>query len=291
MFAEGALRIELHRGTKTHALEVQSDRVLIGSGAHCDVRLAPDEAAIEQLIVYLVGDDEVYAQTRTLEPPCFVNGAPFLEGRLGPTSMLELGAVGLSVQRVLRQDGETPKTQRSKSSTSPLIQALGLLGVGVGFYVVLGGGPAANGGGLPAAVSPPPMAATSSEPCPQPSAIAARALADQLALEAESKRERSPFYPGDGLAAVGLFERAASCYASAREPEAAHAAHAAALALREHVGSALHVGHVRLERFLAEGKHDEARHQAQLLADLVTDKAGPYARWLSAVKREGELRR
>ena len=49
MFTEGALRIELHRGSKITALEIQAERALIGSGAHCDVRLAPDEAAIEQL--------------------------------------------------------------------------------------------------------------------------------------------------------------------------------------------------------------------------------------------------
>jgi hypothetical protein len=49
------------------------------------------------------------------------------------------------------------------------------------------------------------------------------------------------------------------------------------------------VRQIRLERFVAQRKFREARHQAQLLAALVTDKTGPYSRWLSAVTREGGL--
>src|ERR1700759_4935378 len=104
MFSEGALRIELHRGSKVSVLDVQYDRALIGSGAHCDVRLAPDEAANEQLVVELIGDDEVYAQAKSLDRPCLLNGAPFLEGRLLPTSMLELGSVAICVQRSAKHE-------------------------------------------------------------------------------------------------------------------------------------------------------------------------------------------
>ena len=86
MYAQGGLRIELHRGNKLSVFEVHSDRALIGSGAHCDVRLAPDEAAVEHMLVQLV-DDDVMAETKALEPVCLLNGAPFLEGRLVPTSM------------------------------------------------------------------------------------------------------------------------------------------------------------------------------------------------------------
>ena len=42
MLKESALRIELHRRSKLEVLELPTDRALVGSGAHCDVRLAPD---------------------------------------------------------------------------------------------------------------------------------------------------------------------------------------------------------------------------------------------------------
>src|SRR5688572_25664833 len=96
MFSENALRIELHRRGAVQVLDVQADRALVGSGAHCDLRLSPDEAAVEQLTIE-ARDDEVYAKVRALEPACRLNGAPFLEGRLTPDSMLELSGVALRV--------------------------------------------------------------------------------------------------------------------------------------------------------------------------------------------------
>src|SRR5688572_20525938 len=96
MFSENALRIEVHRAGKVKVVEVQADRALVGSGAHCDLRLAPDEAAVEQLTIE-ARDDEVYAKVQALEPGCRLNGAPFLEGRLTPDSILELSGVGLRV--------------------------------------------------------------------------------------------------------------------------------------------------------------------------------------------------
>ena len=284
---EAALRIELHRGNKLSVLDVQYDRAIIGSGAHCDVRLAPDEAAIEQLVVEARGVDEVYAQVRALDPPCLLNGAPFLEGRLLPTSMLELGSVALSVQRSVRSDVEAP-TQGRKSATSPFVQAMGLIGIAVGLFVVLNK-PKHGNDALSDVVEPPLSAAIAPLVCPQQQPRVAAALAEQARGEAENKRERAPFYPGDALDAISLFERAAACYEVAGERERAREAHDAAQQLHTRVGDELHVRHVRLERFLAESRYDQVRRQAQLLGELVSDKSSRYAQWLSAVRREAEL--
>jgi hypothetical protein len=48
---------------------------------------------------------------------------------------------------------------------------------------------------------------------------------------------------------------------------------------------------VRIERFIAQEKYDALRHEVLLAAELVQDKSGPYAAWLSALSRETELRR
>ncbi|MEY4575838.1 MAG: hypothetical protein RL701_541 [Pseudomonadota bacterium] len=290
MFAQGGLRIELHRGHKLTVFEVNYDRALIGSGAHCDVRLAPNEAAIEHLVVRLVGDDEVFGETKAIEPVCLLNGAPFLEGRLVATSLLELGGVAL---RVLRTNREEPAAVRkagaSKSTTSPTVQALGLIGVALGLYVVLSK-PGLSDSGVATGIEPPLLAAVAPEPCAEHDVRSAAALATQSESEAESKRERAPFYPGAGSEAIIWYERAAGCYAAAGQPERAAEAHAAAARIQADIADEIHLRHVRLERYLTQGEYPEARRQATVLAELVVEKNGAYARWLSAVRREGELR-
>lgn len=289
MFNEAALRIELHRGQHATVLEVQDDRALIGSGAHCDLRLAPDEAAVEQLLIEAIGGDEVYARARAMHPVCLLNGAPFLEGRLSPASVLELGAIALRVQRVERKDSARKPQRQRQSATSPTIQALGLIAVALGLWHVLQ--PKQKGGGaLASEVGPPPVAALAPEPCPVTRQTGALALARQTMSEAESKRERAPFYPGDAALAAPLFAQAAACFELAGDRDAAQQAHEAARALAQHVADAIHVGHVRLERFLVDQQFADARAQADLLADLLSDKHSDYSVWLAGVQREWELR-
>jgi hypothetical protein len=289
MFNDAALRIELHRGPNVSVLEVQDDRALIGSGAHCDLRLAPDEAAVEQLVIEAIGGDEVYARARAVQPVCLLNGAPFLEGRLSPASVLELGSVALSVQRVERQDTAKKPQRKRQSATSPTIQALGLIAVALGLWHSLHP-KLSTGGALASEVGPPPSAAIEAQSCPVARQAGALALARQTLIEAESKRERAPFYPGDGTVAAPLFAQAAACFQLAGDYDAAVQASAAAQALAQQIADAIHVGHVRLERFLVTEQFADARTQAEMLASLVTDKHGDYSAWLAGVRRECELR-
>jgi hypothetical protein len=286
MFTEGALRIEVHRGTKVTVLDVQSDRALIGSGAHCDVRLAPDEAAIEQLTVETI-DEGVYAKTVAIDRPCLLNGAPFLEGRVPPTAMLELGPVLLCVKYAPRE-GQEKKKKASKSATPAGVQALALVGLAVGFYYVLGN--SANGTilGEFGVVSPPTLRVTA-EPCPQADPVSAHSIAEESLAAAEMKRERAPFYPSDGLSAVRLFRRAAGCLRGASAEAAARDAEDAADRLQQRLADELHVRHVRLERMLAEQKFAEAKREGTLITQFIADPTNAYSQWLSAVVREGEL--
>lgn len=286
MFSEGALRIEIHRGGKITVLDVQSDRALIGSGAHCDVRLAPDEAAVEQLAVETI-DEEVLARTIALHRPCLLNGAPFIEGRLAPTAMLELGSVFVSVKFVAREVKEAKNA--GQSATPPAVQAFALVALAVGFYFVLGKKPVdplAVGG----SVVTPPELTVAAETCPQTDRLAALSLANETMALAENKRERSPFYASDGIAAVQLFRRAASCYEQAGQTPAAEFARGASDELLVRLKDELHVRHVRLERLLAEQKYDEAKREGKMISEFIADSSHEYSQWLSAVVREGELR-
>ena len=286
MFAENALRIELYRGGATQVLEVQADRALVGSGAHCDLRLAPDEAAVEQLTIE-ARDDEVHAAVRALQPVVRLNGAPFLEGRLSPDSMLELSGVALRVTLTeLKESKATPS--RGSAQTHPVVQGIGLVAVAAGLVFVLQK-PELTDSVLAQAVAPPPLFAAAAPPCPQSDPESAAALAESELLDADSKAERAPFYPSDGLSAVQLYERVAACLRVAGDGQRAGEASRAADRLKRELRDELHVQHVRLERLLQASKYDESAQVLSIVSAYVQDKNHPYAHWLSAVKRELEL--
>jgi len=286
MFTEGALSIEIHRGTKVAVLDVQSDRALIGSGAHCDVRLAPDEAAVEQLTVETI-DEGVYAKTVAIDRPCLLNGAPFLEGRVAPTAMLEIGPVVICVKYAPRE-GQEKKKHTNKSATPAGLQAVALVGLAVGFYYVLGS-PADGSSLRDFGVVSPPSLSVAVEPCPQADAVAARSIAHESLVAADMKRERAPFYPSDGLSAVKLFRRAAGCLRESNAEASARDAEEAADRLLQKLADELHVRHVRLERMLAEQKFADAKREGKLITEFIADPTNAYSQWLSAVVREGEL--
>lgn len=287
MLTESALILELHRNGKQELHEVQADRALVGSGAHCDVRLPPDQAAVEQLVIE-ARDEEIFVKVSSFEPPCRLNGAPFLEARLTPDSVIELGPLALRVRLgALEQQNKPAKKVASQSH--PAVQALGLIGVAAGLYYVLDTPPEEESALLRAA-TPPALFAGAGHDCPHAEPGAARSQAEQDHVDAENKRERSPFYARDGLAAVPLYERAAACYERAGLPGLAREARTAAGSLRQRMADELHVRHVRIERFIAQEKFGPLRRELRLAAEFVQDKSHPYAHWLAAVARETEVR-
>jgi hypothetical protein len=286
MFSTRALRIEVRRGDQVSALEVQEEGALIGSGSHCDVRLAPDEAAVEQMYVEIVGDD-VYARAKAINPPCRVNGAPFLEGKIAASAMIEIGVVAIRATVVGRKDGATAAKGESKSTTSPAVQALGLVAIGLGLYAVLNNN--RNQGITLAAINPPGVRELTAESCPQKEPQAARALAEQLRTEAAIKRERAPFYPGDALDGAPLYERAAGCFALAGDTEASDQAHRAARELQQQVADQVRLAHVRIERSLEQKNYESARRNAEFALALVPESDDKYGQWLLSVKRASTL--
>jgi hypothetical protein len=285
MFTTRALRIEVRRGDQLMVLEVQEEGALIGSGSHCDVRLAPDEAAVEQMSIEIMGED-VYARVKALKPAVRVNGAPFFEGKLAASAMIEIGVVAIRATMVGRKDGAAA-AKESKSSTSPAVQALGVFGIVFGLWSVLSN--RGNQGVAVAAVNPPGVRALSAEECPHKEPEAAAALAVQLRTEAQIKRERAPFHPGDALEGAPLYERAAGCFALAGDSEASEQAHRAAIELQEQVADQVRLAHVRIERSLEQKNFESARRNAEFALALVPESDDKYAQWLLAVKRVSTL--
>ena len=91
------LRFDIrHPDGRTEALVVEGERILIGHGAHCEIRLPLDRAALEHIVIEAPGG-VVRAEARAYEPPATINGVPFTEAQLAPDSVLSVGGVEMRV--------------------------------------------------------------------------------------------------------------------------------------------------------------------------------------------------
>ncbi|MCS6901408.1 MAG: hypothetical protein RMJ98_17300, partial [Myxococcales bacterium] len=100
---------------------IDADRALIGSGAHCEIRLPPEAAQVEHVSVQTTATG-VYAQTLAFDPPPLVGGVPFTQGTLMPNTPLVLGGIEILVSAVdLSPQTRIAHTKQEK--TSPLTLA------------------------------------------------------------------------------------------------------------------------------------------------------------------------
>lgn len=284
-----SLQISLrHDDGKRQELTIDSPTALIGSGSHCEIRLAAEDAAVEQLLLTLDGSG-IFAQVRSLERTVTLNDVPFVEGRLLPNGILRIGRVELVVSLVQAGLANGAKSKKGESSGSPAIYAMAAVGFPLGFYLLLGHRPA--DGALPVPVEPPALfAAASAARCPEPAPDAALALGREELRRAETARERAPFSGQDAVSAVNAFQRAAACFDAAAAPEPASDSVRQAKQLADSVLLDFHVHRVRLERALATKRYEEARTEVRLLLSYVGRHGSAYSAWLTSLDRQIELK-
>ncbi|HYQ03428.1 MAG TPA: hypothetical protein VER96_32360 [Polyangiaceae bacterium] len=280
------LSVRYADGTR-QKLTVDSAVALVGSGSHCEVRLPPEDAAVEQL--RLSSDAAgVFGQVRSLERSVTLNGVPFVEGRLLPGSVLAIGRVELTVAVLETQVARGQAKQKRESSRSASY-ALAILGFPLGFYLILS--QRSGDTALPSEVQPPPLfAAASATKCPETERDAALAVATQERRRAETARERAPFSGQDAVNAVVAFRRSAACFTLADSTERASDSVRQADALEREVQTEFHVHRVRLERSLATKSYEEARTEVRLLLSYIGRHSGAYANWLLSLDRRIELK-
>src|SRR5437879_2277683 len=118
-------------------LSVDADRALVGSGAHCEIRLPVEHAAVEHLVVE-ARQGVVFGEARSLEPAPTVSGVPFTQGRLLPESLIKIGDVELSISLMhISGDAEAKKQKASKSNVRTYL--LGALAAVLAVYVLSNG--------------------------------------------------------------------------------------------------------------------------------------------------------
>lgn len=277
-------RIQLPDG-RGERLLVDTDTVLIGSGAHCEIRLPPEQAAIEHVLLRALPGG-IFVQARFLSPPPTINGSPFTEAPLLPGSILGVGQVQIAVYPVEIADNANV-IQKKKEQTSPMTYVLGAAAVGIYFFLLAD--PVSDD-----EIEPMPDApALWGEPalvCPIAERDRALTLARDKKALAEAKRERHPFDIRDGVASVPLFETASGCFKVAGEPELAAETAAAAAVLRKTIEQEHRAHQRRLEHSIGVGDLRTAQKEVWILEAMHEGKSGAFIVWLSNLERKLALK-
>ncbi len=269
---------------RTEKLTIYCNRVVIGSGAHCEVRLPVERAAVEH-VELTVANGRVHARARAFDPAPTIGGSPFVEGVVEPEMSIGVGAFQIYATPTARADGGEgpPKKLAARKPFVVVVAfaAIALLGVSV----------AARGSGdaVGTPIEAPPLWGAPVATCPQTAAPQALALAHERQTLAEGKRERRPFSVRDGVVAVPFFETAAACYSAGGDPALATAATQAATDLRGKVQGDYHAHQVRLEHALLVHDSPTAQREVKVLRAFTDGIGGVYTAWLSDLDRRLQL--
>jgi hypothetical protein len=269
---------------KTEQVDIDAERILIGSGAHCDIRLGQEQAAWEHLTI----DEEngqMVARVIPNDALASVDGFAFRELVLHDGAVIKLENALLTYQvRQQANDGAGKVRRSRKKETSPLAY-LGLVMIPLlGLYVLLHD-PEPPSLAPPSRV-PDPLASTITS-CPIREHGAQVAFAEEKESLAQTKRQRWRFYTRDGVESVQYFELAEACYKAAGDPRAAEVG-MFAKGMRAGVQQEFHVYRIRLERALDRGDATVALAQIRFIEGILT-KVNPddeYVRWLLIVKQK-----
>jgi hypothetical protein len=284
---QGSLKFVLRDAVgNRRELGVDSDIARVGSGAHCEIRLPPEQAAPEQLRVE-ARSGGVFAEVRSLTPPTLLNGLPFTQGRLLPESRLQIGDFQISVVTASSGSERRAKPER-QASRSKFVYALGAIGFPLGIWVLLTTEPQTEAAVAP--VAPPALFVDEPSTCSESTPSTASSLAVADLERADSSRERAPFDAERGVNAVALYQRAAACFRTAEQPADAKRAGLASDALKRKLNQEFRLHQVRLEWAQATHHYAEARTEVRLLLSFVGHRGAEYVAFLSALDRQFELK-
>jgi len=267
-----------HFGGRVERALVHASRVLVGSGAHCDLRLPPDQAALEHVVIEVTADG---ARIRRLasSPPSLLDGAPFSIASLGPEATLAVGATVIRVERRVA----SAKSEESKLGVAAGAKAgvLVVLGCAIAFLATL---PQPEVGPPPSQL--PDIFASAEPTCARTDPAEARVVAEDSRAVGDGARERSPFEPREAIAAVKAYGVAAACYRVAGEQAAASEVAAQSRDLEEDTRAELRARRVRLERMIAVDDVEVARQDVAVLRALTQGQRGEYVAWLAKIDQE-----
>jgi hypothetical protein len=267
----------LHPDTRREQIVVCAARATLGTGAHCDVRLAVDQAAFEHVIVELQADG-MRVQNLAPQAPAALNGALFQMATVGQQAALVVGATRIQITRT----AVGAAAAKPKLGPGTLARAAALIAIPLALYAV-GKRPKAE---AEAPDDMPQIFASEVPKCPRTDPGEAKVLADDQRALADAARERSPFEPEESIAAVTAYETAHACFRIGGAQAEAAEALAAADEIRENTLVDFRVRRLRLERALRTRDYEVASQDVAVLRDLTGARPSEYATWLGDVDRQ-----
>jgi len=282
-----ALKFDIrHPDGRVEELKIESERAMIGSGAHCEIRMPIDQSAVEHVSVQL-SPAGIFAEARSFQPPPTINGSPFTRTQVMPGSVLGVGYVQIYVTAIEIASGGG-EGQKKEQKTSPMTLLLALIVMPLALYVIFqdqpGEGDAASPREAPELWGPP------GGTCSQQAREAALAKGWETFAKAASKQERRPFHIPDGVQAVLLYEEAGACFKTAGDAQAAKRADAVAARLRIEIAQDYRTHRVRLEHALSTERWETAQKEVRVLLAFLQGKEGEYVEYLSALERKLRLK-
>lgn len=276
-----------HPDGRLEEIRLDGDRALIGSGAHCEIRLPVDQAAIEHVVIQ-ANPAGVFAEARSFQPAPTINGGQFTRSQLVPGSVLGIGYTQIVVS-VVELMGQQAQAAQKENKVSPMTLIMAAVIMPVGVYIIFFTDPPDTGSGAPPREVPELWA----EPivaCPQTGRDQALAIAEDRFAVAVSKQERRPFHVQSGVSAVPMFETAAACFKTAGQPEAAKEASDRGGRLRRDIAEDFRTHRVRLEYAISRKNWEIAQKEVRVLLNFLDGQQHDYVTWLSSMERKLRLK-
>ncbi|HWZ87361.1 MAG TPA: hypothetical protein VNW92_00890, partial [Polyangiaceae bacterium] len=131
----------------------------------------------------------------------------------------------------------------------------------------------------------PPLFSSAPVICPDLPADTANVAIDGWLRDAAGRHERSPFSAEDGVEAVTLYRRAASCMRRYDRVAEADELTVEADSLAQRLQRDFHVHRVRLSRALTSDDTATARREVGLLHGYIAGRQGEFGAWLDYLDR------
>lgn len=270
-----------HADGRPEEIMIEGERALIGSGAHCEIRLPVDQAATEHVFVSLTPTGPV-VEARSFQPAATIGGASFTRAPVTEGAVLLIGGTKIWLDEAEIGEGQGVK-QKKQEKTSPMTYVLAAVAVPISLFILLTDEPA----GLADTMPQPPESLWPSEPagCPQQAPEAALALARDRAVIADAKSERRPFHVQDGVAAVPLYQEAAACFRVAGKKKTAARYDKVAADLKQDVSDDFRTHRVRFEHAISVDDRQMVQKEVRVLLDFTEGLQGEYVTWLANLDR------
>jgi hypothetical protein len=264
-------------------LSVESERVLIGSGAHCEIRLPLDQARAEHILLE-AHPQGLFVRALSFEPPPTINNVPFTQAPLPAGSVLGVSGTQIFVEANEAAGGGQGDKNKKGSSRTGIIAMMIMIPAAYFLFFDEQQEQVKATQKPPPELWNPPVAQ-----CPH-SGLQAIAYARERMAVADAKRERRPFHVQDGVQAVPVYETASACFRAGGDANSAKLAEDASQFLRREMADDFRTRRVRLEHALNTKDYVSAQKEVRTLLQFVEGKQGEWVTWLQNLDRQLKLK-